>query len=89
MPETFRNPFFENGPTENTAQLRETFDHLSHDQLRKRWSITIEPLDSGCIVTIGCKKIAFTTYLDAVSSIDKFYADPRAAIKQWKDKLGV
>jgi hypothetical protein len=61
----------------------------SADDLRRRHTIVIEFLDSGCIVRIGCKSIAFTNYLSAMSQLNEYVKDPIAAYKKWSAELNV
>lgn len=98
MPEELRPRNYDNGPMEapmeavneaRVPELTEKFDHLTSEQLKKRWNITIEPLDRGCIVQIGCKRIAFEDYGNALASINQFYSKPHDTVKQWRDILGV
>lgn len=62
---------------------REDFSKSSKTQLLKRWSIGIEFFDSGCIVRVGCKTIAFDTVEEALAEIEEYCKDPHAAIKEW------
>lgn len=94
MPEELIPRTNDDGPTaeainRNPQQYVETFDHLTNEQLKKRWNITIEPLDRGCIVVIGCKRIAFEKYEDAIANISLFYSSPRIVIEEWRGILGV
>jgi len=51
-----------NGEETRGIMMSESYDHLSANELIKRWNILIEPLDRGYVVTIGCKRIAFMNY---------------------------
>lgn len=57
--------------------------------LRKRHEIRIEFLDSGCVVRVGCKSIAFNDYRNAMEEVNAYVKDPIAAYKKWSKELGV
>ena len=87
---------YDGGPTEapmqtvNEARIPPfDFNHLTETEFRKRFNITIEHMDMGCIVQIGCKKIAFENYEIALSIINKFYKKPHDTAKEWKDRLSL
>lgn len=61
----------------------------SADEIRRRHQINIEFLDSGCVVRIGCKSIAFTNYERALSEINAYVNDPIEAYKKWSKELNV
>lgn len=61
----------------------------SADDVRKRHGINIEFLDSGCVVRIGCKSIAFTSYDLAMQEVNKYVYDPITAYQKWGKELKV
>ena len=75
----------------NEAPMREQYEQYkpSADEIRKRHGINIEFLDSGCVVRIGCKSIAFTNYQSAMSELAAYVKDPIAAYQKWGRELNV
>lgn len=51
--------------------------------LLKKWDVHIEHLDSGCLVRIGCKKIAFSHEEEAMVQVNKWQDDPHTTLKRW------
>lgn len=48
------------------------------------WKITIEELDAGRVITVGCKKIAFDGSInDMLEGLRKLYDNPMAMYKEW------
>lgn len=70
----------EAGPThcESTEQIeqRRRLDIL------KRWEITVQPLDRGCIVRVGCKTIAFTSIEAGYKEIGRYLENPQLVATQ-------
>lgn len=58
-------------------------------ELIKRHPITIEFLDSGCVVRVGCKSIAFSDYRNGMEEINAYVKDPITAYQKWGKELGV
>jgi len=51
------------------------------------YSISIDFLNRGCIVRIGCKHIAFESPNYALKEIQEYIADPIGMQRKWKDIL--
>ncbi|MFA7677601.1 MAG: hypothetical protein WCY34_05460 [Candidatus Omnitrophota bacterium] len=48
------------------------------------WKITIEELDRGRIITVGCKKIAFDGSVDhMLELLGNLYSNPQGMYKLW------
>jgi hypothetical protein len=48
------------------------------------WKITIEELDAGRVITVGCKKIAFDGPINVMlERLRKLYDNPMAMYKEW------
>lgn len=48
------------------------------------WKITIEELDAGRVITVGCKKIAFDGPINVMlEGLRKLYDNPMAMYKEW------
>lgn len=73
------------------AELEENYheEHLkamlkeSKKGLLKKWDVYIEHLDSGCLVRIGCKKIAFSHEEEAMVQVNNWQNDPHTTLKRW------
>lgn len=51
---------------------------------KMNWKITIEELDRGRIITVGCKRIAFDgTIEDMLEILQELYDDPQGMYKAW------
>jgi len=72
----------------NEVLMKEPYKPSAHD-VRKRHGINIEFLDSGCVVRIGCKSIAFTNYQSAMSELNEYVKDPITAYQKWDRELNV
>ena len=59
------------------------------NELRQRHIIEIEFLSVGCTVRVGCKKIAFTNYEDALKEIIDYVNNPVESYRIWGKKLNV
>ena len=49
--------------------------------------IKIEFLNSGAVIKIGCKKIAFTTTAQMMKALSEYVEDPDKATKKWTNKF--
>lgn len=59
----------------------------SNRELLKNYPISIDFLDRGCIVRIGCKSIAFESVERAMNEINKYIANPYDMEKEWRKIL--
>ena len=59
----------------------------SNKELLKGWDIRIENLDYGVVVTIGCKKLAFSSAEEATTEVQAWMTDPKSALKKWFKNL--
>jgi len=59
----------------------------SNKELLKDWDMSIEHLDYGVIVRIGCKKLAFSSTEEAMTEVTMWMTDPKSALKKWFKKL--
>lgn len=59
----------------------------SKKSLLKKWDVRIEHLDSGCIVRIGCKSLAFSSATEAMTEVNDWQKDPHTALKNWYQDL--
>lgn len=51
-------------------------------EILKRWEITVQPLDRGCIVRVGCKSIAFTSIEAGYKEIGRYLENPQLVATQ-------
>ncbi len=59
----------------------------SNKELLKGWDMSIEHLDYGVIVRIGCKKLAFSSTEEAMTEVTMWMTDPKSALKKWFKNL--
>lgn len=59
----------------------------SNREQLKNYPISIDFLDRGCIVRIGCKSIAFESVERAMNEINKYIANPYEMEKEWRKIL--
>ena len=52
------------------------------------YEITIKFLHRGCIVSVGCKAIAFESVDSAMLEINNYVANPYEAQKKWRKIVG-
>lgn len=84
MQEPYEMPSRPAEPEENfheenlKAMLKE-----SKKALLQKWDVTIEHLDYGCIVKIGCKRLAFSTGEQAMGAVNEWQKDPHKELKRW------
>ncbi len=60
----------------------------SDSELLRSHQITIQFLDRGCIVGIGCKSIAFESAESAMKEINEYVNSPWEAQKKWRAIVG-
>ena len=56
-------------------------------QLLSRYSIKIDFLSRGCIVSIGCKTIPFEKVEDAITEINRYVNNPEEVEKEYNEKF--
>jgi hypothetical protein len=61
-----------------------SFREPTRYELLMRHNISIEFLNRGCVVSVGCKKIAFSTIEDAMNSINKYVNNPKQEAEYWE-----
>ena len=49
--------------------------------------VSIEVLDCGAVVRVGCKKIAFSTVEEALEQINIHFKDPVSSYKKWNQRF--
>ena len=52
-------------------------------ELLKDYPISIEFLSIGCIISVGCKRIPFTSIEEAMKQLNEYVKDPHTARKVW------
>jgi len=71
-------------------QLRENPAKPStKQQLLSDYEIRIRFLSRGCIVSVGCKEIAFSTVEDAMLAIQSYIEDPKKAGAYWRGEFNM
>lgn len=49
----------------------------------KEYEVSIRVLDSGVIIRVGCKSIAFNSLEDALVHVNLYFKDPVTSYKKW------
>lgn len=50
-------------------------------------AIRIEVVDCGATVSVGCKRIAFSTVEEALEQVNLHFKDPVASYKKWNNRF--
>jgi len=69
------------GPTE-PCESEEQRDERRKLEILKRWEVGITVLDRGCIVNVGCKRIAFVSIEAGYKEIGRYLENPRLVATQ-------
>jgi hypothetical protein len=56
----------------------------SRAEMLGEYPITIEFLTIGCIVSVGCKRIPFTTIAEGMKELNAYVEDPIASKDKWE-----
>lgn len=72
-------------PTMEQAQVEE-YRPTAKEALRE-YEIRIKFISRGCIVSVGCKDIAFENYIEAMAAINAYVANPWEEQKKWRKIL--
>jgi hypothetical protein len=59
----------------------------SNQEALREWEIRIKFLNRGCIVSVGCKDIAFEDYTNAMAAINAYVNNPWEEQKKWRKIL--
>jgi len=51
------------------------------------YEISFRFLNSGCVINIGCKSIAFSTTKEAITAFNEYVNDPETAREKWFKKF--
>lgn len=62
----------------------ETIEYTpSYNQALQNYEIRIKFLSRGCIISVGCKEIAFEKISDAMTALNDYVAEPHNSQKHW------
>lgn len=64
------------------CESKEQADQTRRLEILKRWEIGIHVLDRGCIVNIGCKRIAFVSVEAGYKEIGRYLENPQLVATQ-------
>lgn len=59
----------------------------TRQELLRSYDVKITFVDSGCIVNVGCRNVAFTTTEEAVDAVNKYIANPKEELEKWNKKF--
>ena len=72
-------------PTMEQAQVSEY--KPSNKEALRNFEIRIRFLDRGCIVSVGCKEIAFENYTEAMAALNAYVTNPWDEQQKWRKIL--
>jgi hypothetical protein len=75
----------ERGPMVEPSPIEEY--RPSRIEALQQYEIRIRFLSRGCIVSVGCKDIAFQDLSDAIHEINKYFTCPYETQKEWRNIL--
>ena len=55
----------------------------SAGDILRQYEVSIKPLDSGVVIRVGCKSIAFNSLEDALVHVNLYFKDPVTSYKKW------
>jgi len=59
----------------------------SNKETLRDFEIRIRFLHRGCIVSVGCKEIAFENYIEAMAALNAYVANPWEEQQKWRKIL--
>ena len=59
----------------------------STKSILRDFEIRIKFLDRGCVVSVGCKDIAFENYIEAIAALNKYVTNPWEEQQVWRKIL--
>jgi hypothetical protein len=59
-------------PTDVVMEKESQFERETKQQILKRHTISMEFLDQGCIIRVGCKSLAFQSNQDAMIALNNY-----------------
>jgi hypothetical protein len=63
-------------------------EHIpSKTSILRDYEINIQFLSRGCVIRVGCKSIPFESVELAMTHLNRYVNDPRAARKEWDNVL--
>jgi hypothetical protein len=62
---------------------------LTKQQLLAEYEIRIRFLAKGCVVSVGCKELAFGTIQGAMEAIEKYIEDPQNVGDYWRGQFNM
>jgi hypothetical protein len=72
-------------PTNDEIRMPQPKEWLpSVTDLLREYEVRIKFLSRGCIVSVGCREIAFENPEDAMKELNKYVTNPHAVVKKWQ-----
>jgi hypothetical protein len=59
----------------------------SNTELLREYEINIRFLNRGCVVSVGCKQIAFESVENAMNAINAYVSNPWEEQEKWREVL--
>lgn len=67
----------------SSADMPEKEVKLPKSEILKRHEVRISFFHVGCIISVGCKTVAFNNVDDAMKALVEYVADPETSEKKW------
>lgn len=77
-------PMDEQAPMDERYAIKQEYRPKRQDMLRE-YELKVKFFSVGCVVTVGCKEIAFATVDEAAAEIHDYLKDPYESHKRWND----
>lgn len=71
-------------PNPNSSNVGSVGNQMMENQvLNEKYTITIEPLDYGYKVRVGCQTFAIESTETLVSKLNKYFENPQKMVQEW------
>lgn len=72
-------------PLEPIGELKEA--KRSKSEVLREYEVRIKVLNVGCVISVGCKDIAFSSLDEGIIALNKYFSDPMEEVKKWNKKF--
>ena len=88
-PETEMERAILDGPMTSNKEYKPTHEELIHinKEALREYEIRIKFLNRGCIVSVGCKEVAFEDNIEAINAVSAYVKNPWEQQQVWRKIL--
>ena len=76
-------------PINDLTEVPHKYNPPTSQQLLSEYEIRIRFLAKGCVVSVGCKELAFTSIEEAMISIQQYIDNPKGVGDYWKKEFNM